>query len=93
MGLCGEDKTKYIKRLNRIEGQVKGLKRMVEEDNACMDVLKQVAAVNGAVRSLGIVILEEHLKGCVAGALQGKDKSSDEDLIHQVMEIFTKFSR
>jgi DNA-binding FrmR family transcriptional regulator len=56
-----------------------------------MAVLKQVAATNGAIRSLGIVILEEHLKGCVAGAL--RDKENDEDLIHQVIEIFTKFSK
>ncbi len=56
-----------------------------------MDVLKQVAATSGAMRSLGIVILEEHLKGCVADAIQ--DKEDDGDLIHQMMEIFTKFSK
>jgi DNA-binding FrmR family transcriptional regulator len=91
MALCGDDKKKYIDRLSRIEGQVRGLKSMVEEDRACMDVLKQIAATNGAIRSLGIVILEEHLKGCVAGAF--RDKENDEDLIHQVIEIFTKFSK
>ena len=91
MALCGHDKSKYIKRLNRIEGQVRGLRTMVEEDRDCMDVLKQIAATSGAMRSLGIVILEEHLKGCVTGAIQ--DKSEDEDLIHQVMEIFTKFTK
>lgn len=91
MGLCGDDKKKYIDRLSRIEGQVRGLKKMVEEDKECMAVLKQIAATGGAVRSLGIVILEEHLKGCVAGAIQ--DQENGEDLIHQVVQIFTKFSR
>ncbi len=91
MSLCGDDKKKYRDRLNRIEGQVRGLKKMVEEDKDCMAVLKQIAATNGAIRSLGIVILEAHLKGCVAGAI--KDKENDEDLIHQVVEIFSKFSK
>lgn len=91
MALCGEDKKKYIVRLNRIEGQIRGLKKMVLEDRDCMLVLKEVAATVGATRSLGIVILEEHLKGCVSGAI--RDKSSDEDLIHQVVQIFNKFSK
>ena len=91
MALCGSDKKKYIDRLNRIEGQVRGLKKMVEEDKDCMAVMKQIAATNGAIRSLGILILEEHLKGCVTGAI--KDKTDDEDLIHQVIQIFTKFSK
>lgn len=91
MALCGDDKTKYINRLSRIEGQVRGLKKMVEDERECMDVLKQIAATNGAIRSLGIVILEEHLKGCVAGAI--RDKVNGEDLMHQVVEIFNKFSK
>jgi DNA-binding FrmR family transcriptional regulator len=91
MALCGEDKAKYINRLNRIEGQIRGLKKMVIEDRDCMNVLKQVAATVGATRSLGITILEEHLKGCVSGAI--RDKSSDEELIHQVIEIFNKFGK
>ena len=91
MALCGSDKKKYMDRLNRIEGQVRGLKKMVEEDKDCMAVMKQIAATNGAIRSLGIVILEEHLKGCVTGAI--KDKSNDDDLIHEVIQIFSKFSK
>ena len=91
MALCGKDKTKYINRLNRIEGQIRGLKKMVIEGRDCMNVLKQVAATAGATRSLGITILEEHLKGCVSGSI--RDQSSDEELIHQVIEIFNKFSK
>lgn len=85
MTLCGSDKKKYIDRLNRIEGQTRGLKKMVGEDRDCVDVLKQISAAIGALRSLGIVILEEHLKGCVAGAIRNKE--SDEELIRQVVEI------
>ena len=85
MTLCGSDKKKYMDRLNRIEGQARGIKRMVDEDRDCMDVLKQISATIGALRSLGIVILEEHLKGCVAGAILNHEQ--DAELIRQVVEI------
>lgn len=91
MALCGEDHPKLIARINRIEGQVRGLKRMVEDDRDCLQVLKQIAAASGALRSLGSVILEDHLKGCVATAIQTKDNETD--LISEVVEIFNKFSR
>ena len=85
MTLCGSDKKKYVHRLSRIEGQTRGIKKMVTEDRDCMDVLKQISATIGALRSLGIVILEEHLKGCVAGAIRSEE--SDGELIRQVVEI------
>jgi CsoR family transcriptional regulator, copper-sensing transcriptional repressor len=91
MALCGEDHPKLIARLNRIEGQVRGLKRMVEEDRDCFEVLKQITATSGALRSLGTVVLKDHLKGCVSRALLDKDDASE--LIFQVVEIFNKFSR
>ena len=85
MTLCGSDKKKYVNRLSRIEGQTRGIKKMVGEDRDCMDVLKQISATIGALRSLGIMILEEHLKGCVAGAIRNEKR--DEELIRQVVEI------
>jgi DNA-binding FrmR family transcriptional regulator len=91
MSLCGDDHPKLIARINRIEGQVRGLKKMVEEDRDCLQVLKQIAAAGGALRSLGAVILEDHLKGCVARAIQTHDNESR--LISEVIEIFNKFSK
>lgn len=91
MALCGEDHKSLLDRINRIEGQVRGLRRMVEEDRDCLDTLKQIAAAGGAIRSLGMVILENHLKGCVSEAI--RDKGSNEELISQVIEIFNKFSK
>ncbi|MBW2194834.1 MAG: metal-sensitive transcriptional regulator [Deltaproteobacteria bacterium] len=91
MALCGEDHGKILARINRIEGQVRGLKKMVEQDRDCLQVLKQIAAAGGALRSLGAVILEDHLKGCVATAIQNKDNESG--LISEVVEIFNKFSK
>ncbi len=91
MALCGEDHGKLIARINRIEGQVRGLKKMVEQDRDCLQVLKQVAAASGALRSLGAVILEDHLKGCVATAIKTQDH--EDELIDQVVELFNKFSK
>ncbi len=91
MALCGDDHPKLIARINRIEGQVRGLKKMVEEDRDCLQVLKQIAAASGALRSLGAFILEDHLRGCVATAIQTQDNESE--LISEVVEIFNKFSK
>jgi DNA-binding FrmR family transcriptional regulator len=91
MALCGDDHAGLIARINRIEGQVRGLRKMVEEDRDCMQVLKQVAAAQGALRSLGAIILEDHLKGCVATAIQTHDHESE--TIRQVVDIFNKFSK
>lgn len=91
MALCGEDHAKVIARINRIEGQVRGLRKMVVNDRDCLQVLKQIAAASGALRSLGSVILEDHLKGCVATAIQ--TNGNDSKLITEVVEIFNKFSK
>ena len=91
MALCGDDHKKLLHRINRIEGQIRGLRKMVENDKDCFDVLKQIAALNGAIYSLGMVILEDHLKGCVSEAIQ--DKGKDEELIQQVIEAFKRLSR
>lgn len=89
MALCGEDHKQLIDRLNRIEGQIRGIRKMVEDDRPCMEVLKQIAAASGAIRGVGMAVLEDHMKGCVADALRGE--SDDGDLIEQVMTIFRKF--
>jgi len=72
------DKDTYLKRLRRIEGQVRGLQRMVEEDKYCIDILTQVAAVTKALQSVALGLLEEHLGHCVAGAIaEGGDAATE----------------
>lgn len=68
------DKGAYLRRLKRIEGQVRGIARMVEEDKYCIDILTQVAAVNSAMHALSLGLLESHLTHCVADA--AKEASS-----------------
>ncbi|MBB1246236.1 metal-sensitive transcriptional regulator [Streptomyces durbertensis] len=63
-----EDKDAHLKRLRRIEGQVRGLQRMVDEDVYCIDVLTQVSASTKALQSFALQLLEEHLRHCVAAA-------------------------
>jgi len=65
-----QDKDAYLKRLRRIEGQVRGLQRMVDEDVYCIDVLTQVSAVTRALQAVALGLLEDHLGHCVAQAVE-----------------------
>lgn len=76
-------------RLKRIEGQVKGLQRMLEEEKCCSDILIQVAAVRAAINKVGILIFEEHSKTCLKDALQSDSDVALDDLI-DVLNRFIK---
>lgn len=68
-----------INRLSRIEGQIRGIKKMVEEDAYCVDILVQVAAANAALNSFNKVLLGEHIRTCVANDIrEGRDETIDE---------------
>lgn len=74
-----EELKKLVNRLSRIEGQVRGLKRMVQEDAYCIDILTQSAAVNAALNSFNKQLLAEHIKTCVTNDIrEGKDETVDE---------------
>ncbi|MCC5950325.1 MAG: metal-sensitive transcriptional regulator [Nitriliruptoraceae bacterium] len=66
-------KEQYLGRLKRIEGQVRGLQRMIDEDVYCIDILQQIAAVNGALKGVAVGLLDEHVSHCVAGAAREGD--------------------
>ena len=69
-------KQDYLKRLRKIEGQVRGLQRMVDEDKYCIDILTQVSAVTKALQAVAIGLLEDHLGSCVAEAIAAGDDSA-----------------
>ncbi|MEO9329384.1 metal-sensitive transcriptional regulator [Gordonia aurantiaca] len=71
-------KDDYLKRLRRIEGQARGLQRMVEEDSYCIDILTQVSAMTKALQAVGLGLLEEHLAHCVVHAAQESDAAGQE---------------
>jgi len=77
-----QDKKKLINRLNRIEGQVRGLKKMIEEDTYCIDVIHQTSSVRSALRGLEDMLLEQHLSSCVVNQMKsGKEKKAVEEII------------
>lgn len=73
-------KEDYLRRLRRIEGQVRGLQRMVEQDTYCIDVLTQVAAVTKALQAVGLGLLEDHVGHCVMDAARESDAAAREKL-------------
>jgi DNA-binding FrmR family transcriptional regulator len=72
-----EDKEDYLKRLRRIEGQVRGLQRMIERDEYCIDVLTQVSAATKALQSVALGLLDEHLAHCVTEAINAGGAEAD----------------
>ena len=79
-------KDDYAKRLNRIEGQVRGIRRMIEEDTYCIDVLTQVSAVTKALQAVAVGLLDEHVHHCVVDAV----RDGDEDRVREMVTEATK---
>ncbi len=91
MTLCAKDRKELIDRINRLEGQIRGLSKMVQNDRDCFAVLKQVAAAKGAIQAIGMTILKDHLQGCVTKAIRA-DAPADQ-MIDQALDILNKFGR
>lgn len=70
----------YLNRLKRIEGQARGLQRMVEQEKYCIDILTQISAMTRALGSVGLALLEEHLAGCVVSAAAAGGRDADEKI-------------
>ncbi len=84
-----EEKKKLINRLNRIEGQVRGIRGMIEKDAYCADVLVQSAAVNAAINSFNKDLLSRHIHSCVVRNI----KNGDEEVIDELMKLITKLMK
>lgn len=82
------DKEALIKRLKRIEGQVKGIQKMVEDDRYCVDILTQISAIRSAINKVGTIILENHMKGCVSESIK---EGNSEEMINELMKTIDKF--
>jgi DNA-binding FrmR family transcriptional regulator len=88
------DKAKILARLRRMEGQVRGVQRMVEGDEYCLDVLTQLSAVIAAARGIGLLVLEDHVRGCVANALRAEDDETHQDeIMADLMGAIDRFGR
>ena len=85
-----QDKQQIEARLSRIEGQVRGLRKMVDEDRYCIDVLTQVSAVQSALQSVALLLLRDHTQHCVAEAIRSGDGS---DKVRELSEAFERLVR
>jgi DNA-binding FrmR family transcriptional regulator len=77
-----------LKRLRTVEGHLKGVIRMVEEDTYCIDIIRQIQAVEAALNKVSAQILEGHLNSCVITAVQGEDLAERQRVLQEVLEVF-----
>jgi DNA-binding FrmR family transcriptional regulator len=82
------NKSDLLRRLKKVEGQVRGVQKMIEEDRYCMDILVQLAAIKSATNSIGLAILEGHTKSCVSNAIRSGD---GDHAINEMMEVLRSF--
>ena len=82
-----------LKRLNRIEGQVRGLSRMVEEDRYCIDIVTQIAAVRAALRRVEEEVLRDHVGHCVQHAIDSGNSAEQKEKIAELVEVLSRTSR
>jgi DNA-binding FrmR family transcriptional regulator len=87
------DKDALVRRLHRIEGQVRGIERMIEDDRYCIDVLTQISAATTALESLAFRILDDHVNHCVADALASGDQAQAAQKRNELLEAVHRFSR
>ena len=88
-----DQKDALVKRLHRIEGQVRGIERMLEDDRYCIDILTQIAAVNTALESLAFQLLDAHVNHCVADAIAAGDREGAAEKTQELLAAVERFSR
>jgi CsoR family transcriptional regulator, copper-sensing transcriptional repressor len=92
VGVDAERKDRNLKRLRRIEGQVRGLHRMIEEDRYCADIMTQISSVQEALRSVGRELMRNHLRHCAATAIRSGNQDA-EQMYDELMDMMYKHVR
>lgn len=92
VGVDGERKEKNLKRLRRIEGQVRGIQKMVEEERYCADVLTQISSVHEALRAVARELMRNHLKHCATAAIKAEGESA-EAMYDELVDLMYKHTR
>jgi DNA-binding FrmR family transcriptional regulator len=88
-----QDRQRILNRLRRVEGQVRGIEKMVEDDRYCIDILTQVGAAITALEAVGLKVLEDHTRHCVAGALASGDEAIAREKTEELLAAVQRFSR
>ena len=86
-----EAKAKILGRMRRIEGQVQGLQRMVDNEAYCVDILMQIAAVQGALEQVEKLLLGRHIESCVADAIRSGSRGERQQKIDELLDVFARF--
>lgn len=86
-------KQQALQRLSKVEGQVRGIARMVEEDRYCIDILNQVLAIRAALSQVEVLILQDHADVCVEGAIEDRDPDEQRRKFRELVEVFEKVCR
>ena len=89
----GYEKAALKKRLHRIEGQVRGIERMVDDDRYCIDILTQISAVSTALESVAVNLLDDHVRHCVADALRSGDEQDAEAKTEELLDTVRRFAK
>ncbi|TCT19120.1 DNA-binding FrmR family transcriptional regulator [Melghiribacillus thermohalophilus] len=84
------EKKQLVNRLRRIEGQVRGIQKMVEEDRYCVDILVQISAIHAALKKVGFSLLERHTRHCVSSAVK---QGNGDEAIDELIKVFQQFSK
>ena len=87
------EKDALVKRLHRIEGQVRGIEKMVAEDRYCIDIITQISAITTALEAVAFKILDDHVNHCVAGALASGDEDVAAEKTQELLEAVHRFAR
>src|SRR5437870_3128890 len=87
------DKAQLLTRLARIEGQVRGIAKMIEDDRYCIDILTQLGAVDTALEAVALKVLEDHVAHCVAGALASGDAEQANEKSRELLEAVQRFAK
>ncbi len=82
-----------IQRLKTVEGHIRGIQKMLEEDKYCIDIIRQIQAVQGALNKISAQILDGHLNSCVLSAIQDKDPTERQRVLNEITEVFDAANR
>ena len=82
-----------LRRLNNVEGHIRGIERMVEEDTYCIDVINQIQAVQAALSKISTMILDEHLNSCLITAVRGENVDERERVLKEIADVFDTATR
>ena len=88
-----KQKEDVVKRLNRIEGQIRGINKMVSDNRYCIDILTQSRAIVAAIRKVEDLVMHQHLQTCVAESMRNDNSEDKEDKIGEIMDVISKFRK